>query len=821
MLKRLRLKVGLSQEELAERARISAKAIGAYERGDRRGPYRETLALIVEALGVTGAAYDELVRAADQARRRGPSAIDVAVPDDFPSQPNNLPIARTTFVGRDRDAAEVTELLNRHRLLTVVGSGGVGKTRLAIQVGAELLDRYPDGVWFVDYAPITDPQLVASVTAQALGMSQQRGQRLDEAIPAWLKRKRLVLIFDNSEHVLETTAALADAILRTAQDVRILATSRQALNISGEAVYQLAPLAVPAEAAGLKSDEALHYGAVALFADRAAAADTRFVLTDNNAAVVAEICRRLDGIPLAIELAAVRVKVLSISNLAQRLNERFKLLTGGSRSALPRQKTLAALIDWSFDLLAPNERLLFVRLGIFAGGFGLDAVTAVCTGESLDGIDIFDLLTSLTDKSLVVVDTSGELERYRLLESTAAYTLAKLIASGQRERLSRRHAQHFRKQAEAADERRGSGSRFAWLADIEPELDNYRAALEWALTQRNDTVLGGRIASALGVFWSDAGLVAEGRYWIELALPCVSQAEQPVNAARLQLALSGLSDGKHKHEAAEIAMQLYKSVGDLGGAARAQRLCGFALYQMGRLDEAREAITQVLAALRAREDAWHVADCFSLLGLIEMSRGDVGAGRELFGRALAGMKALGDKLGTSRVLGNMAELAFAAGDPQQALRLEKEALELAPLGKRLRFKASWHNNTCAYRIALGDVLGARESALEALRLARQIRDEMFIAIALQHLALLTALGGDAQCGAQLLGYVDTQYDRLELKRETTEQWGYNKLLASLREALSEDEIMRLAAEGTTWSEDQAIEAESLGAAAARQISRSR
>ena len=804
VLKRLRLKAGLSQEELAERARISAKAIGAYERGDRRAPYRDTLALIVEALGVTGAPYDELVSAADQARRRGPSPTDVASPSEFPAHPNNLPIARTTFVGRDQDLAEVTALLDHHRLLTLVGSGGVGKTRLAIQVGAELLRHYPDGVWFVDFAPITDPQLVASVTAHALGMSQQQGRRVDEAIPTWLKRKRLVLIFDNSEHVLETTAALADAILATARDVRILATSRQALNISGEAVHQLAPLAVPAEAAGLKTDEALRYGAVALFADRAATADTRFVLTDNNATVVAEVCRRLDGIPLAIELAAARVKMLSISNLAQRLNERFQFLTGGSRSALPRQKTLTALIDWSYDLLAPHERLLFAQVGIFAGGFGLDAVTAVCSGEGLDGIDIFDLLASLTDKSLVVADTRGIQERYRLLESTAAYALEKLTASGQRERLARRHGEYFREQADAADERRGSGSRFAWLAEMELELDNYRAALEWALTRDNDALLGGAIAGALAALWSDAGLVAEGRYWIELALPRVAQAEQPANSARLQLALGGLFDGKRKLQNADLAMQLYKSVGDLRGSARAQRLCGFALYQMGRIDEAREVIGQALAVSRASSDAWNEGDCLNLLAIIEVSRGNLRAGRELFGQALAGMKARKDELGAARLLGNLAELAFAASDPAQALHLTREALELTSLRKH-RLKASWHNNTAAYCIALGDIAAARESALEALRLGRQVGHEVYLAVAIQHLALLAALGGDIRRGALLLGYVEARYDQLGLKREPTEQWGYDNLLAALRVTLTEDEITRLAAEGGAWSEDQAVE----------------
>ncbi|MGC2407047.1 MAG: tetratricopeptide repeat protein [Candidatus Cybelea sp.] len=802
LLKRLRLQAGLSQEQLAERARISAKAVGSYERGDRRAPHRNTLALIVDALGITGAAQHELLSAADQARRRGPSAVDFAAPSEPQARPNNLPIARTTFVGRDHDVALVEELLDRHPLLTLVGSGGVGKTRLAIQVGSGMLDRYPDGVWFVDFAPITDPELVGSVVARPLGMSQQQGRAIDEAIPAWLKRKQLLLIFDNAEHVLETTAALADAILSTAKDVRILATSRQRLNISGEAVHEVAPLAVPAETAGLNADEALRYDSVPLFVDRATSADTRFVLRDDNAAIIAEICRRLDGIPLAIELAAACVKVLSLFNLARRLKERFKLLTGGSRSALPRQKTLTALIDWSYDLLGSQERHLFVRLGIFAGSFGLNAATAVCGGDGLDEGDIFDLLTSLTDKSLVAADTRGEHERYRLLESTSAYALEKLIASGQRERLARRHCEYFRERAEAADERSGSSSK-AWLAAMELELDNYRAALEWALSRENDAVLGGAIAGALGALWSDAGLIAEGHYWVEVALSRVSQADHPAIAAALQLAHSGLSDGKCRHEAAELAVQLYASVGDLHGAARAQRMLGFALYQMGRLDEAREVASHALAALSA--DAWHAAENLNLLAIIESSRGDLRASRELHAQSLALMKTLGDELGTARALGNMAELAFAAGDPEQALRLTNEALELASLRKR-GVSAGWHNNAAAYCVALGDASRARDSAREALRLARERREEVFIAIALQHLALIAALDGDTRCAAQLLGYVNARFDQLAVQREPTEQWIYEMLLATLHESLDDDQVTSLAAEGGAWCEEQAVEA---------------
>ena len=361
----------------------------------------------------------------------------------------------------------------------------------------------------------------------------------------------------------------------------------------------------------MTADEALRYGAIALFVDRAKAADTRFALTDDNAPIVADICRRLDGIPLAIELAAARVKVLSIPNLAQRLDERFRILTGGSRDALPRQKTLSALIDWSYDLLTPQEQLLFARMGVFAGGFGLDAATNVCGGEGLDEIDILDLLASLTDKSLVVADTSSEHERYRLLESTAAYALEKLSAAGEREDLTRRHAEYFRDQALAADERPGTGSRFAWRAGVELELDNDRAALEWALTQGNDAALGGAIAGALSALWTNAGLVVEGRYWTGLALERVSEAEHPHIAARLWFTLSYLSSGQRSHDAAERAMQLYASVGDARGTARAQRALSFSLYQMGRLDEAKAANDQALAAARACGDTQNVAYCLT------------------------------------------------------------------------------------------------------------------------------------------------------------------------------------------------------------------
>jgi predicted ATPase/class 3 adenylate cyclase len=731
------------------------------------------------------------------------------LPAEFPplksldAIPNNLPIQPTSFRGREHDFEEVTSLLGQHKLLTLFGSGGIGKTRLALQVGAELLDNYSDGVWLADFAPITDPELVSSVIAKDIGMPQVEGRRIDESIPPWLRRKKLLLILDNCEHVLETVAAIANAIIRSCRDVRMIATSRQALGVSGEEVLRLASLDVPHRIADLTPTAIVGFGAVALFVDRAHSVDKSFVLTDDNAPIVADICRRLDGIPLAIELAAARVKILSIPNLAQRLNERFKILTGGSRSALARQKTLSALIDWSYDLLTLQEQMLFSRVGIFAGGFSLDAAAAVCSGEDLDEIDILDLLSSLTDKSLVVANTAGEEERCHLLESTRAYALEKLTAAGAHERLARRHAEYFRDQAQEAGERRRTGSTAVWLASVERELDNYRAALEWALKDGHDFALGGALAGVLP--WISGGLAVEGRYWIGLAQAGLDESMHPQVAARLWHALSGLSSGKRAHDFAQRALALYQLAGDEKGQAWTLEDLAFSLFQMGRSEEASEMNARALAAMRTLGDKRGAASCLNARALIERSCGDVVAARELFAQALAAYKALGDEAGTAVVLASLAELEFGEGQVQQAVRFAGEALKILSRGKNATIVATCYNNIAAYRIALGDVDGARESAREGLRWARQAQDAMLIATVLQHIALLLALRGAVDDAARLIGYVNLEFKELGNEREVAEKWGYEKLMAVLRERLSEDEIEKLAAEGAACSEDQALE----------------
>ncbi len=721
---------------------------------------------------------------------------------------NNLPIQLTSLLGREHDIDDVKSLLGQHNLVTVSGAGGVGKTRLALRVGADVLDHYSDGVWFVDLAPISDPELVSSVIARVLGMSQQEDRRVDPSIPRWLKNKQLLLILDNCEHLLGAVVSIAENIARSCTKVRMLATSRQALDIGGEVVYRLPSLTTPDKAVIVQAAEAPQYAAIALFVDRAKAADNHFALTDETAPTVADICRRLDGIPLAIELAAARVKVLSIPNIARRLNDRFKVLTGGSRTAVPRQKTLGALIDWSYDLLDADEQALFKRLGIFAGGFSLAAVAAVHAGDDLDETGIVDLLSSLTDKSLVVADTSGEQERYRLLESTRAYALEKLDATGEREQLARRHSDYFRAEAEAADKRFGTGSTGAWLTVVELELDNYRATLEWALTNGHDVALGGELAGALEHLWFDGGLLGEGRYWIGLAQAELDEVEQPRVAARLWRASARLSGGKRRHACAERALTLYQSIGDDDGATWALLDLVHGLLDLGRIEQADEANSRALTAAREQGNKWGLALSLLHQAGIDESRGDFAAARLSYVQALETFEAIGDEAGIAWVLADHSELEFEDGRVEQALRLVREAIDIDARGKNVSHLALDHSEKTVFCIALGDLTAAREAAREALRWALKAHSVLLM-LALQHFALLGALGGQISSAARLIGYVNANYEELELQRASigaAGMWGLEKLMATLREHLSDAEIDELAAEGAAWSEDRTLEA---------------
>ncbi len=525
------------------------------------------------------------------------------LPRDFPplrslgALPNNLPLQLTSFVGRDEEVAEIQQLLAKSRLVTLVGSGGVGKTRTSLQVAADRLDAYPDGVWVVELAPLTDPELIATTVAGVLGVSIAPTQRPVDAIVAELRERTTLLIFDNCEHVVAHAAAVVDEILHHCSRVTVLASSREGLGIAGESVYRMPSLRVPPASSPVTAAAAMQYGAVALFAERGAAV-SNFAITDANAGIVAGVCRRLDGIALAIELAAPRLKVLSVDELDKRLSDRFRILTGGSRSALPRQQTLRALIDWSHDLLTENEKMLFRRLGIFVGGFTLEAMTAVCADDRIEEWDAVDLLQSLVEKSLVVAEISDAEQRYRMMESTRQYALERLARGGERDLFARRHAMYFLDLAQRCEKDFDEIAYDGWIAAYTPELDNFRTALDWSLGERGEIEIAVGLIGSLARLWREFSLEGEGLRAGDAVIALLGERADSPLAAPVWLAIAGLTANlflkARRIDAARRALRLYESLGDEPKIIDSLVAVGDTLRQLNKSQEALEPLSRAL-----------------------------------------------------------------------------------------------------------------------------------------------------------------------------------------------------------------------------------
>jgi predicted ATPase/class 3 adenylate cyclase len=719
------------------------------------------------------------------------------------ARPNNLPFQVTPLVGREADVRDVKGRLHHARLLTITGAGGVGKTRIALQVAADEIDRYPDGVWFVDLAPVSDSALVPGVVARVLGVEPSATRSVVESIIGAVRDKSLLIVLDNCEHLVDAVASIATALLQQCPHTRILATSRQPIAIAGETLFRLPSLSVPSADENHSPERALEFGAVALFVARAVSADARFALTAETVPLVVDICRRLDGIPLALELAAARVRFLNVKSLASGLDERFQLLTGGSRAALPRQKTLAALIDWSYGLLSGPERTTFDRIGIFPSGFDLEAATAVAGGDS-SPIEVLDLLSSLVDKSLLGVDTSGDRERYRLLESTRAYALEKLTGAGDSDRIARLHAEYFRDRSLSLVERLSNGAMSTLFAALEPDLDNYRAALRWGFQDGGDVAITASIAGCLTMLWFGGGLNVEGRSWIEAATSRLDERSHPREAARLWLSLSQLYSGKRQYDAADRARLLFDRLGDRRLAARALLPATGSLLQMGRLDEADATVRRALVTFAEFDDKPAIARGYNVQGSIAKARLDFTAAREFYAQAIAVNTALGDEITLAGVYGSLAELEFADGDASEALRNVERVIDLRTRSNNATYLANYYGAMSAYLIALDDIDGAREAAREALRRSVAAQEPDAMAIALQDLALIAAMLDRVELAARLLGKVDARFAEQGLEREPTERWCFDRLIAILRAHLSETSISDLAAEGSGWPEDRAL-----------------
>ncbi len=735
------------------------------------------------------------------------------LPADFPPLrsldvlPNNLPLQLKSFVGRETEIAEITALLGRRRLVTLVGSGGVGKTRTSLQVAANLLDGSGDGVWLIELAPLVSGDLVPSAVAHALGFALPAHGDPAGNISGALKSSHVLLVFDNCEHIVEPVAHVISTILRDCPHVRVLASSRQSLGIEGEETFRMPSLGTPPEEDGphLLAMDALRSAAIALFVDRAVAVDKRFTLTDENAPVIADICRRLDGIPLAIELAASRVKILSPRQLSQRLDERFRVLTGGSRDVLPRQQTLRALIDWSYDLLDERERVLFRRLCIFVNGFTLEGATSVGGREGLDEIDLFDVLASLVDKSLVIAEPVGDSLRYRILGSTRIYGLEKLSDAGERDLIAGRHLQYLcdRFATLCADKER-TARRTELNEALASELEDVRAALDAALT-RPDVPAGGRLLASIGTAWEPLGLNAEGITRKETFLSAVPSHES-VLLARLGSTLSDmLSHSGRKERALEVGSQAVAIARESGdGPTLADALDKYAWINLclGKCDDAEkahaeaEAIPEASALLSIRLS--------STGAFLRVEKGEIDAAVRIWEQLRKQHRSLGNVRDEAVCVLNHAEVEHQRGQTHRAIALVREILPGVRQGREKQLLGNLLNNFTGYLLAADDLPGAVDAARETIGLyaPRELRDSR-VTITIEHLGLFHALRGDLTRAATLEGYAAAAFQQIGFERESTETATVDRLNAILREGLAPNEIARLMEEGAALKAESA------------------
>ena len=637
--------------------------------------------------------------------------------------PNNLPLQPTTFIGRDRELAELKRLFATTRLLTLTGSGGCGKTRLGLQLAANSLERFLDGAWLVELAPLSDPGLVPRTAATVLGLDEEPGKAITETLVEHLKDKRLLLLLDNCEHLLDACAVLVDSLVRRCPHLTILASSREALGIIGEQTYRVPSLSLPEPNDTHTPASIAPFEALQLFVDRSVNVRGDFRVTDENAATLVSICHRLDGIPLAIELAAARVRSLSVEEINRRLDHRFRLLTGGSRTALPRQQTLRSMIDWSYDLLHDDEKLLMRRLSVFAGGWTLEAAERICAGDQIEDSEVLDLLTSLIDKSLVAVEQSDACFRYRLLETVRQYARERLVESGGAEAIRERHRDYFLALVEEADGKLLGAEQALWLRRLEEEHGNLRSALEWSHgeARAQEDV---RLCGAMHRFWFTRGYVAEGRQWCARILAKGAPAQPTLEYARVL------------------------------------NVAGSLAFHQTDYSAARTLLEQSLALSRALDHRKGIALALNNLGAVAIEQGDHPAARALYEESLALLRELGDRPVAAGVLGNLAMVAYECGDLDAARTLSRESLALSrELGDQGRV-ADALNTLGNVACDLGDFTAAWALSQESLAIGRELGDRDCIATSSKNLGVVAFMRG--QFGEARLLYGEAVAIRLEL-----------------------------------------------------------
>jgi predicted ATPase/class 3 adenylate cyclase len=720
--------------------------------------------------------------------------------------PNNLPLQATSFVGRERERREVRELLFKVRLLNLLGMGGLGKTRLSLEVAADVMAEFPDGVWFLDLAPIRDPALVLSEAARVLGVREEADRPLLQTLCTALKNRRTLLIFDNCEHLIQASADLANAILRAAPQVRILASSREVLRVPGEHGYPVLPLPLPKRDDGI--EVLAQSTAVRLFVDRARAQKASFALTERDAPAVAELVVRLEGIPLALELAAARVRSLGIAEINARLKDRYKLLTGGGRVLLERQQTLRALVDWSYELLNGDEQRIFNRLAVFAGGFDLPAAERICGAEPLQEEDVLDLLTSLVDKSLVMADEGADATRYRMLETLRDYAREKLEQSAEAPDTAVRHCDHYFAFAKAARDGLMEPDTADWVRRAEADLDNIRGAIALALSGGTDPILAVKFAVTMTPYWQLRGHATEGRGVVRaaLALPAVQASELAL--AHANYAGAVLAEVQADHAEARrmlvVCLELHRRLGNDVMVAATLSTLSLARLKAGDAAGAEANELEALAMFRSLGDAEGEAVGLLHLGQIAVYVGNPSAARAHLQECLRIAKDIDHHEAEGEAQLRLAEVAFEAGDLVAArLDLEKSLAICRNAGDR-RGEARATFWIGRLELTSGNFGPANAYLRQAVRtlLDFEMREELLACLEDQA-ELISRFGGLEQA-VRLSAAAQTYRDRLNLPRAVNQDDRWRRLQEALRRALPQAGHAKVWAEGAVLDLQQAL-----------------
>jgi non-specific serine/threonine protein kinase len=727
LLRQFRRAAGLTQEELAEEASVSPRSISGWESGGAHLPRRDTLAMLVRALGLEGAEREALQASIE---RPGPRRRVL------PERPeHNLPRTLSTFVGRERELTDLQQLLGTAPLLTLVGTGGVGKTRLALELVRERVTSFADGVWLVELASVVDGSVLPATIAAAVGMREADSRNVIGSLTEHLRGKHLLLVFDNCEHQIDACAQLAAHLLRSCPRLQIVATSREPLAVEGEIAWRVPPLDVPdlADVARLTPEEVLRSASVRLFVERVHAVNQSFVLSETNTQAIARICLGVDGIPLALELAAARAQVLTVEQLAERLEYDSGALGRAVRTGLPRHRTIRATIDWSHELLDEREQVLLRRVSVFAGGWTLAMAESICHGAGIEVDDVLELLTGLVDKSMALVVATDNVARYRLLEPIRQYAMERLEASGEAATFRARHATAFLSLADTGDVDPSGADEIASLQRLDAEQDNLRAALRWTLDHApSETAL--RATAAMFRFWERRALSSEGRDWLEQALARAGDDAPLKHHGRVLSALASFywrgGEPARARPLTEQSLALARAAGDLRGEAWALFSLGMIAYFLG---ESGSAVAHLESCLPlARKARYLTLQSLALTFIGRILLWTVGPEHSRVADALdesfSIAAAAESRYATGHLLVALGDLAWLQGEAKRALGIWRQALEVRKqLAERRGItycleRLAWGLAATGRLEPAGWLLGAAEAQRAALNIPLQ-RDE--------------------------------------------------------------------------------------------------